>query len=81
MENTTKEYRKYMASKETNTIAADCDDVLALLQAVVVKAPKLADAPFLLQVDKYAPDWFLRCYTHHIVPVSTLVTATTQDRL
>ena len=36
---------KAVARKETESIATDCEDVMAFLQAVVVKAPRVEAAP------------------------------------
>ena len=54
------------ASAETATaetlasIADDCDDVLAFLQAVTVKYPRVLAAPLSLCADKRARVWFQR---------------------
>ena len=42
------------------TIANYCNDVLALLQAVAVKSPRVITAPLSLRADKRACIWFQR---------------------
>ena len=42
------------------TIAENCDNVLAFLQAVAVKSPQVTADPLSLRVDKHVRDWFLR---------------------
>ena len=48
------------AAKMLATIANDCDDVLAFLQAVAVKSPRALAAPLSLCVDKRERVWFQR---------------------
>ena len=48
------------AAKTLASIADDCDDVLAFLQAVAVKSPRVLAAPLSLRVDKRARVWFQR---------------------
>ena len=43
---------KTAADKTLVTIADDCDDVLAFLQAVTVKSPRVFAAPLSLRADK-----------------------------
>ena len=47
---------KGMARQETDPITDDCDGVLDFLQAVMVKAPKVAAAPLSLSAYKRARD-------------------------
>ena len=49
---------KTAAAKTLASIAVDCDDVLAFLQAVAVKSPRVLAAPLSLRADKRARVWF-----------------------
>ena len=60
-----------MVSQETDAITSDCNNVLDLLQAVTVKAPRVAAAPLSLRMGKRMREWFCCCSTHHISPLST----------
>ena len=46
------------AAETLASIAVDCDDVLAFLQAVAVKSPRFLVAPLSLCTDKQARVWF-----------------------
>ena len=62
-ENTTKTGKAKQATAKTlATIAYDCDDVLAFLQAVTLKYPRVITDPLSLCVDKRESVWF-RCWT------------------
>ena len=39
-------------------IAAECDNVLAFLQAVAIKAQQVLEAPLSMQADKCTRNWF-----------------------
>ena len=41
-----------------NVIAACCNDILAFLQAVALKATRFQEAPLSLKADKRATGWF-----------------------
>ena len=60
-----------MACNAMEKTAADCDDILVFLQAVVVKAPWVAAAPLMLRADKRARAWFCCWLVHHPAPLST----------
>ena len=55
-ENTKKEYGKVTSSKETDAITANCEKVLAFLQAIVMKATRVEATPLLLHADKCAQE-------------------------
>ena len=42
----------------TVRIAANCYDILAFIQALALKAPRVLAAPLLMQADKRATSWF-----------------------
>ena len=42
------EDRKAVACQETDNISANCDEIIALIQAIAVKAPGAAAAPLSL---------------------------------
>ena len=44
--------RAMSESKVTDSIAADCDNILVFLQAVALKAPRVAAVPLSLITDK-----------------------------
>ena len=48
------------AAETLASVAADCNDVLAFLQAIVVKSPRVIAAPLSLRADKKARVWFQR---------------------
>ena len=59
--NTTNKGKKKQATAETlTTIANDCDEVLAFLQAVAFKSPQVTAAPIYLRANKRARVWFRR---------------------
>ena len=60
----------------TEKIAADCNNILAFLQAIVVKAPQVSDVPLFLRADKRVGAWFRRFSAHHIAPLSRPLAAT-----
>ena len=60
-----------MACNAMEKTAADCDDILVFLQAVVAKAPWVAAAPLMLRADKHARAWFWCWLVHHTAPLST----------
>ena len=71
---------KYATARDaTDAISADCNDILALLQAVAVKALRVAAIPILMCADKRTGDWFHQWSAHHLEPLSTLLTTTPQD--
>ena len=49
-----------MARDATEIITADCDNILAFLQAVALKSPRIQAAPLLLRADKRETGWFLQ---------------------
>ena len=49
------------AAKTLASIADDCDNVLAFLQAVAVESPRVLAAPLSLCMDKRVRVWFQRC--------------------
>ena len=51
---------KQATAKTLTTIADDCDDVLAFLQAALVKPPRVIADPLYLRADKRARVWFRR---------------------
>ena len=53
-------------------ITEDCDDVLAFLQAVAVKSPRVIAAPLSLRVDKCARVWFQRWTDMNLAKPPTL---------
>ena len=52
------------------TIAANCDDVLDFLQAVIVKSPWITAVPLLLCTDKCARVWFRRWAGNKLPPTT-----------
>ena len=48
------------------SFAVDCDDVLAFVQAVTVKSPRVIAAPLSLRADKKARVWFQRWTDVHM---------------
>ena len=71
-------YKSAMARGVTDEIAADCDNIIAFLQAVAVKAPRVAAVPLSLRVDKRAWAWFRRWSAHHLSPLYTPINAAPQ---
>ena len=60
-EKTTKKGKSNQATVETLvTIADNCDDVLAFLQDVAFKSPRVTTLPVSLSADKRARVWFRR---------------------
>ena len=67
-----------MASQEIYAIAANFNNVLVFLQAIVVKVPRIAAAPLSLCADKHAWYWFRHWSYHHLSLFSTPLDATPQ---
>ena len=68
---TTKIGKARQATAETlATITEDCDEVLAFLQAVSVKYPRVIADPLSLRADKRLRVWF-RLWTEVNLPTST----------
>ena len=70
-----------VACQETDTIEADFNDVLTFLQAVVVKALRVADASPSLRAVKRVSECFRRWSSHHLVPLTNPSTAAQQEQL
>ena len=54
------------AAETLASFAVDCDDVLAFLQAIAVKYPRVIAAPLSLCADKKARVWFKRWTDVHL---------------
>ena len=54
------------AAETLAPFAVDCDDVLAFLQAVAMKSPRVIAAPLSLCADKKARVWFQRWTDVHL---------------
>ena len=66
--NLAKPGKKNQSTSETlTTITDNCNDVLAFLQAVAVKSPRVIASPLSLRADKHAHVWF-RCWTDVNLP-------------
>ena len=69
------EYKKTVKPGKANqatvktliTVTDDCNNVLAFIQAVAVKSPRVIAAPLSLRADKRARIWF-RCWTYINLP-------------
>ena len=57
-----------MAHNMTDKIAADCNDILAFIQASALKEPGVMAAPLLLRGDKRVWNWFRKWESVHITP-------------
>ena len=66
-------------ARRNGKIAADCDDILAFLQAVTAKSPRVAAVPLLLHLDKREWYWFRRCSEDHLTPFFTPLSVAPQD--
>ena len=68
------EYKSKDSGKENvktlATIAANCDDILAFLQDVAVKSPRIIAAPLSLCADKRARVWFCRWAGNNLPPTT-----------
>ena len=70
---------KSVARQDTDAIVYYCDSVVALLQSVAVKLPRVASSPLYLLAYKNTQGWFCRWYYHHLAPLSTPLAPTPQD--
>ena len=70
-----------VTSNETNAIAADCNNILAFLQTIAVKLPRVETGPLSLRADKWAKDWFRKWFSHHLAPLTTPISSTPHDYL
>ena len=55
------------ARDATDVITANCDNILAFLQAVALKALRVQTAPLSLRADNCARGWFCQWMDIHII--------------
>ena len=70
------------ARDATDGIAANCDDILAFLQAVALKALRVQAAPLSLRADKHMAGWFCQwtdSKLKHQIPPTSLHPKINQD--
>ena len=61
-------------------IAAECDNVLAFLQAVAIKAQQVLEAPLSMQADKCTRNWFHKWEDRHVTQHPTHHKSALQDQ-
>ena len=75
------EYGKSRVRQDMDNITDDSNEVLDILQALTVKATRVKDHPLSLHRYKRTRDWFGRSSSHHVIAITTPITAAPQYHL